>query len=301
MSFDGIILLNKKYGVSSNTAVNDVKWALKRQGKDIKKVGHAGTLDPNATGLLVVLINGATKLSDFLMLENKEYIAEITIGKSYDTDDVWGKIIEEYSLNENDFNEIKEKIDDVLHNLIGISKQIPPMYSSIKYHGRKLYEIAREGETIDISSKEREIEILELERVSDVKYVNETVVFSIRCLVSKGTYIRTLSKKIGECLGYPSAMSALVRSSSGDYKLENSCDIEDVKVGKYQMESMISSLKNIRLFNANLTVKDKCFHGKKVRLDGVKEDVVAICYENELIAIYERELNNIYKAKRVWN
>lgn len=301
MGFDGIILLNKKYGVSSNTAVNDVKWGLKRQGIDVKKVGHAGTLDPNATGLLVVLINGATKLSDFLMLENKEYIAQITIGKSYDTDDIWGALTEEYKINEEEYSNIKDKIDEVLKNLIGINKQIPPMYSSIKYKGRKLYELAREGETVDISFKEREIEILELERISDVELVNDTVVFSIRCLVSKGTYIRTLAKKIGECLGYPSAMSALTRSSSGDYKLENSCDIEDVKVGNFHMETMLSSLKNIRIFNANLTVKDKCFHGKKVRLDRVEEDVVAICYENELIAIYEREENNIFKAKRVWN
>lgn len=301
MGFDGIILLNKKYGISSNAAVNDVKWALKRQGKDIKKVGHAGTLDPNATGLLVVLINGATKLSDFLMLENKEYIAEITIGKSYDTDDVWGKLTEEALIDEEEYLNIKNNIDEVLKNLIGKNKQIPPMYSSIKYKGRKLYEIARDGETVDLSSKEREIEILELERISDVEYKDEMVVFSIRCLVSKGTYIRTLAKKIGECLGYPSAMSALVRRQSGDYTLENAYEIDDVKVGKYQMESMLSSLKNIKIVNANLTVKDRCYHGKKVRLDWVKENEVAICYENELIAIYEREENNIFKAKRVWN
>lgn len=301
MGFDGIILLNKKYGISSNAAVNDVKWALKRQGKDIKKVGHAGTLDPNATGLLVVLINGATKLSDFLMLENKEYIAEITIGKSYDTDDVWGKITEEALINEEEYQNIKIDIDEVLKNLIGKNKQIPPMYSSIKYKGRKLYEIARDGESVDLSSKEREIEILELERISDVEYKDEMVVFSIRCLVSKGTYIRTLAKKIGECLGYPSAMSALVRRQSGGYKLDHAYEIDDIKVGKYQMESMLSSLKNIKIVNANLTVKDRCYHGKKVRLDWVKEDEVAICYENELIAIYEREENNIFKAKRVWN
>ena len=301
MGFDGIILLNKKYGISSNTAINDIKWALKRQGKDVKKVGHAGTLDPNATGLLVVLVNGATKLSDFLMLENKEYQAEITIGKSYDTEDVWGNLIDEYQINEDEYQEIVNNIDQVLKNLIGVSKQIPPMYSSIKYHGRKLYELAREGEQVDLSSKEREIEILNLDRISDVKFIDGTVVFSIKCLVSKGTYIRTLAKKIGECLGFPSAMSALVRLSSGDYKLENSIDIEDVKIGKYQMETMLSSLKNIRIFNANLTVKDRCFHGKQVRLDGVKEDEVAISYQGELIAIYERDHDNIYKAKRVWN
>lgn len=301
MGFDGIILLNKKYGVSSNTAINDIKWSFKRQGKDVKKVGHAGTLDPNATGLLVVLINGATKLSDYLMLENKEYQAEITIGKSYDTEDVWGNLIDEYRINEDEYQEIVNNIDQVLKNLIGVSKQIPPMYSSIKYHGRKLYELAREGETVDLTSKEREIEILKLERISDVKYVDNTVVFSIKCLVSKGTYIRTLAKKIGECLGYPSAMSGLIRLSSGDYKLENSFNIEDIKIGNYQMETMLSSLKNIRIFNANLTVKDRCFHGKQVRLDGVKEDEVAISYQGELIAIYEREHDNIYKAKRVWN
>ena len=230
MGFDGIILLNKKYGISSNAAVNDVKWALKRQGKDIKKVGHAGTLDPNATGLLVVLINGATKLSDFLMLENKEYIAEITIGKSYDTDDIWGKLTEEALIDEKEYLNIKNNIDEVLKNLIGKNKQIPPMYSSIKYKGRKLYEIARDGESVDLSSKEREIEILELERISDVEYKDEMVVFSIKCLVSKGTYIRTLAKKIGECIGYPSAMSALVRKQSGDYKLENAYEIDDIKV-----------------------------------------------------------------------
>lgn len=301
MAFDGIILLNKKYGVSSNTAANDVKWALKRQGIEINKVGHAGTLDPNATGLLVVLINGGTKLSDFLMLENKEYIAEVVIGKSYDTDDVFGNLVEEYSVDEVDFNKIRENVDEVLTNLIGVNKQIPPMYSSIKYHGRKLYELAREGEKVDISFKEREIEILDLKRISDIEYVDNTVVFSIKCLVSKGTYIRTLSKKIGECLGYPSAMKSLIRTMSGNYRIENAYDIEDIKVGKFHIENMKSSLRNIKIIQANKAIKDKSLNGKKVRLDNVKEDVVAICFEDDLLAIYEREENNIYKAKRVWN
>ena len=123
---NGVLLINKDEGITSNSLVNKVKRILNSKGIECKKIGHAGTLDPNAKGLLVVLINGATKLSDYLLLKDKAYIAEIEVGKSYDTLDVWGKLQEEKSLKEQDLNYINNHVDEVLNSLKGLQRQMPP-------------------------------------------------------------------------------------------------------------------------------------------------------------------------------
>ncbi|HEY8395643.1 MAG TPA: tRNA pseudouridine(55) synthase TruB, partial [Bacilli bacterium] len=175
---NGILLVYKEKGMTSNAVIQKIKKILQ-----VKKIGHAGTLDPLATGLLVVLINGATKLSNYLLNQEKEYLAEITIGIATSTEDAEGEIIA--------CKEVSESLDPdpILRSLIGKRLQVPPLYSALKKDGKKLYEYAREG--VEVERKAREIEIYALERRSPVRYENGTAKFSFYCKVSKGTYIRT--------------------------------------------------------------------------------------------------------------
>ena len=298
---DGILLLKKDKNITSNAIINKIKYQLKNKGIRIDKIGHAGTLDPNAEGLLVVLINGVTKLSDYLLLNDKEYIAEIELGRSYDTLDVWGKLEEEISLNEDNLKEINERIDDVLASFIGEINQIPPMYSSIKIEGRRLYQIARDNEIIDLSDKIRKVKIFSLIRLNEPTLTtNHTIRFKIKCKVSKGTYIRSLAKSIGEKLNLPSCMSSLIRTKSGKYKIEDAYSVDDVLIGKYQLINMLDCLDDFYILDADDKIYNDCINGRYLHLN-LKEEQIAIKYQEELIAIYELDKdNNYYKAKRVW-
>ena len=307
---NGVLLINKDEGITSNSLVNKVKRILNSKGIECKKIGHAGTLDPNAKGLLVVLINGATKLSDYLLLKDKAYIAEIEVGKSYDTLDIWGKIEEERALNEKDLAYINSHIDEVLNSLKGVQKQVPPMYSSIKVEGRKLYEIARANEQIDLTNKIREVEIFEAKRENNPILTDDNEVrFSVYFNVSKGTYIRSLAKTIGEKLGYPSSMSALTRVASGNFDILKSYTIEDLEMGNNLLvKDMIINMKdcidNIYMFDANDKIYSDSLNGRPIRQEelNVSSDIVAIVHETNLVAIYEYDsINKKYKAKTVWN
>ena len=305
---NGVLLINKDEGITSNSLVNKVKRILNANGIECKKVGHAGTLDPNAKGLLVVLINGATKLSDYLLLKDKTYISEIEIGKTYDTLDIWGNLIDEKKLNEADLLNVKNNIDEVIKSLIGKQKQIPPMYSSIKIEGRKLYEIARANEKIDLSDKVREVEIYEANRLNDPFLANDhTIRFSIYFSVSKGTYIRSLAKTVGEKLGYPSSMSKLTRVKSGNFELESALTLKEIELGKSQLikERLIKMqdcIDNITKFEATEKIYNDCINGRPIKIENIKDKLVAIIYKSELAAIYEYDtINKIYKAKTVWN
>ena len=187
---DGVLIINKPKGYTSHDIVNIVKKQL-----NITKVGHAGTLDPMATGVLIILLGEATKLSNYLMNHDKEYIATLKLGKRTDTLDSEGQIIEEKEIPALS----KENINEVLLSFLGKSKQIPPMYSAIKINGKKLYELARKGE--EIERKEREIEIYEIEFIKLKEENNKVseIEFKVNC--SKGTYIRTLCEDIAERLG----------------------------------------------------------------------------------------------------
>ena len=298
---DGILLLNKGDNITSNAIINKIKYQLKDKGIKIDKIGHAGTLDPNALGLLIVLINGATKLSDYLILNDKEYIAEIELGRSYDTLDIWGKLDNEKTLNNDDLLKIKEQIDDALSSFVGEIDQIPPMYSSIKISGRRLYQIARDNEIIDLSDKIRKVKIFKIERLNE-PYLTEfnTIRFSIKCFVSKGTYIRSLARDIGIKLNLPSCMSSLVRTKSGKFSLDDAYTIDDILVGNYQLINMLDCIDDLYQFNADDKVYNDCINGRILKLNLDKE-IIAIKYKDNLVAIYEYDkMNKLYKAKRVW-
>lgn len=185
---DGIVIIDKAKGISSFGVVAKI-----RKIYNTKKVGHCGTLDPEASGVLPVMIGKATKVSKYLVEHDKEYIATLKLGIKTDSGDSEGKIIVEdnFKLDVNNENEYIEKINQ----MIGKQQQIPPMYSAIKVNGKKLYEYARDG--IEVERKSREIEIYKI-NVEEIDYENNEITYKVKC--SKGTYIRTLCETIAEKL-----------------------------------------------------------------------------------------------------
>lgn len=210
---DGIVLLNKSKGMSSFSAINKLKWLL-----NAKKIGHAGTLDPMAEGLLVVMLNNATKFSNDLMKKDKEYYVEMELGYETDSYDADGEITKKY---EKDFEFEFEKIKEVVESFLGKIEQIPPMYSAIKINGKKLYELARKGLEI-----EREARKVKINYINDIKYKNKKISFFVG--VSSGTYIRSLVRDIGEKLGVYATMTKLIRTKINNYFLSESINLEDI-------------------------------------------------------------------------
>lgn len=210
---DGIVLLNKSKGMSSFSTINKLKWLL-----NAKKIGHAGTLDPMAEGLLVVMLNNATKFSNDLMKKDKEYYVEMELGYETDSYDADGEITKKY---EKDFEFEFEKIKEVVESFLGKIEQIPPMYSAIKINGKKLYELARKG--IEI---EREARKVKINYINDIKYKNNKISFFVG--VSSGTYIRSLVRDIGEKLGVYATMTKLIRTKINNYFLSESINLEDI-------------------------------------------------------------------------
>lgn len=216
---DGIILINKEKKYTSHDVVAKVKKILK------VKVGHTGTLDPNATGILPLLLGNATKISKYLINHNKEYIAELKLGVKTDTADGEGKVIAEKQVNlEGIFENINESTQQILNSFVGKTLQKPPMYSAIKVNGKKLYEYARENEKVEVKSRQIEIYKMELIKL-DLK--ENIIKFKVRC--SKGTYIRTLCEDIAEKLNTYGYMKELQRTEVGDFKIENAITIGELE------------------------------------------------------------------------
>lgn len=208
---NGFLIISKESGMTSHDVVNKIRKIFQT-----KQVGHTGTLDPNATGVLIVAVGKATKAIEYLENDEKIYEAELTLGITTDTEDIWGNVIEEKEINISD-----EKIQETIKSFIGNIKQVPPMYSALKVNGKKLYELAREGVTID-----REARDITIYDIYDIKINNNKVKFTVHC--SKGTYIRTLCKDIGEKLGCGACMSALNRVKVGVFDIENAKTIDNI-------------------------------------------------------------------------
>ena len=213
---DGIILINKEKGCTSHGIVNKVKHILN------EKVGHTGTLDPNATGLLPILVGKGTKISQYLINHDKEYEVELKLGIKTDTADIEGKILEEKNVEDKIFE--RENIIKSLNKFIGKQKQIPPIYSAIKINGKKLYEYARKN--IDIEINPRDIEIYEI-KLNNIDKENKLIKFAVKC--SKGTYIRSLCEDIAKELGTIGFMKELNRTKVGIFDIKDSIKIEDLE------------------------------------------------------------------------
>lgn len=211
---DGIIILNKQKGCTSHDVVAKTKRLLK------EKVGHTGTLDPNATGVLPLLVGQGTKLSAYLIEHDKEYIATLKLGEKRDTADSKGAIIEERQI---DYSVLqKENVEKILQSFIGKQEQIPPMYSAIKINGKKLYEYARKNEKIELEP--RHIEIYKMDLIDIIK---DTIIFKVQC--SKGTYIRSLCEDIAKRLNTVGYMQDLERSRVGKFDIKDSITIEELE------------------------------------------------------------------------
>ncbi len=193
---DGIIVVNKPSGCTSHDIVSKIRKSLK-----LKKVGHTGTLDPLATGVLPILLGNATKLSKYLINHDKEYVATIKLGVKTDTGDIEGSIIDEQKVPL--FTE--EQIIEALNSFVGKQKQMPPMYSAIKVNGKKLYEYARNGEKIEVATRD-----IEIYNISFLQYIDNKIKFKVSC--SKGTYIRSLCEDIAQKLNTVGTMENLERT-----------------------------------------------------------------------------------------
>lgn len=208
MSRHGILPLWKETGMTSHDCVFKLRAIL-----NTKKVGHTGTLDPSVEGVLPICIGNATRLAEYITDAGKEYEAVVSIGRSTDTEDADGEVVEE----DKTMKKItRQQILDAFEQLTGTITQTPPMFSAVKVNGRKLYEYARAG--IEVERPSREVKIHKLELLDDEEvYEGEVINFPIRIACGKGTYIRTLSVQIGEILGYPAHMEKLIRTKSGNY------------------------------------------------------------------------------------
>lgn len=209
----GIINLNKPQGMTSHDCVGMI-----RRLTGIKKVGHAGTLDPMATGVLPVCVGRATRIMQYLDDEKKEYVCGMLLGRRTDTQDIWGTTLEEVIPDE----EQLRRVTDVLKGFEGDILQTPPMYSALKYKGKKLYEYARKG--IEIEVKPRKIHVDEIE-ILNIKYYYVT----FRILCGRGTYVRSICDEAGRILGCGACMSSLERTLSAGLRIEESVDVDALK------------------------------------------------------------------------
>ena len=277
---NGILLINKERTWTSQDVCSKIKRTL-----HLDKVGHTGTLDPFADGLLVLTINKGTKIGQFIEALDKTYIAKIKLGIATDTLDKDGEIIEERSIP----NITKEDIKNILVGFLGKQKQIPPKYSAIKVNGKKLYEYAREN--IEVEIKERDIEIFELEML-DFDGVNITIL----ARVSKGTYIRTLGSDIAKKLNTVGYLVELTRIRVGRYDLNNAKKIIDVT--QSDIISFSDALSFLRKVKMNELWTTRVKNGYKLYLD-VEEDIVCVYgFDDEPIAIYTRMEGNMFKCAR---
>ena len=268
---DGIILINKQKKYTSHDVVNKVKKITK------SKVGHTGTLDPNATGVLPLLLGNATKISKYLINHDKEYEVLLQLGTKTDTADAEGKIIEEKDVNIDSLSE--ENVKKVLSTFLGKQKQMPPMYSAIKVNGKKLYQYARQGQEVEI--KPREIEIYEIKLINlDKKQKQISLVVSC----SKGTYIRSLCEDIADRLGTVGFMKELNRTKVGEFNIKDCVTIEEFEE-KYNKNDFSDIITIEEIFKENPKIELDNLNIKQY-LNGVK---IKVPVQD---AVYRTYLNN---------
>lgn len=274
---DGIVLINKEKGITSRDVVNQVSKKL-----NTKKVGHTGTLDPLATGLLVLGVNKGCKLVELLQGHDKEYIAKVRIGFQTDTFDITGKIVwkeENYSLT-------RQQLNDTLESFIGEYNQTVPIYSSIKVNGKKLYEYARKNVSIELPSR-----LVKIYQIRLMEYNHDNFTFSVS--VSSGTYIRSLINDIGKKLKIPMTMEELERVKIGDYELKDATNVDNLKV-----IPIIDAL-NIKKIEVNDILLKKVFNGVRIT-NTFDTDLVMFTNKQKVIAIYKDIGNNIMQSYRVF-
>lgn len=245
---NGVVNIFKPKGITSHDVVNKMRRIF-----GIKKIGHTGTLDPNATGVLPLCVGKATRISEYLLDLNKEYIGELSIGAATDTQDQWGKVLKKSS---------KELTEDEIYNAFnkfkGNIEQVPPMHSAVRHKGKKLYEIAREGRVVE--RKPRKVCIYNLDILNIID--NKKIIFYIRC--SKGTYIRTLCDDIAKSLGTYGYMSYLIRVGVGDFKISNSYSLDYIdSLDKKNLRSILQPMDE-GLYHLDSIIIDSKFYKRLI-------------------------------------
>ena len=269
-----IILVNKPKGITSRDVVNKISKIL-----NTKKVGHNGTLDPLATGVLVITTNKYTKLNNLLSSREKEYIAEVKIGIETDTLDITGNIIEKKE-EHLDINKLKTTLKKYKKTYM----QEVPKYSAVKVNGKKLYEYAREG--IEVTLPKKEVTIKEIELIS---YKEDSFIF--KTTVSKGTYLRSLIRDILKDMNVIGTMNNLTRTKQGIFNIENSNTLEDIEKGNYK-SLKIKDMLNITVITADDNLKFKIKNGVKLK-GKYPDEVLFIDKEGNELAIYKKEKDEL--------
>ena len=273
---NGIVIIDKSAGMTSRDVVNKVSEIF-----NTKKVGHTGTLDPLATGVLVVCINKATKLVDRLTSNDKEYIAECILGIETDTLDIEGKV-----LSEKDTIISKQDIIDTLNKFKGIYNQEVPIYSAVKIKGKKLYEYAREN--IDIKLPSREITIYDIKLLGEPSYENNKTKFKFACRVSKGTYIRSLIRDIASTLNTVGIMSNLRRTKQGKFSIEDAVTLDSLNKNDIIPIKDILDIKQVELTS---DIEKKVLNGVKIN-NIYNEKEILFTKNKKEIALYKKDENS---------
>ena len=286
---EGVIVVNKPKGITSFDVIRKLKKILKT-----KKIGHTGTLDPLAIGVMLVCVGKATKLSSDLEAKDKVYIADFDIGYATDTYDIEGK-----KIAENIIEVSKENLEQSLKKFIGNIKQVPPMYSAIKIDGNKLYHLARKGIEVERPERDVTIEYINLLDFKDNKAKIETK-------VSKGCYIRSLIYDIGQDLGTYATMTALQRKQVGEYSLENSYNLEQIEEMTLNNDfKFLKTIEEIFSYDKYSLQTEKEFilykNGNTVKIkENLENKKYRIYFQDEFIGLANIENNNLLKGYKYY-
>ena len=282
---NGVILIDKQTDYTSRDVVNIVSKII-----GTKKVGHTGTLDPIATGVLAICVGEGTKLVETLMSDDKIYEAEIILGIETDTLDTTGKILKKI-----DTKIEKEEIEKVLQEMICTYDQEVPAYAAVKVNGKKLYEYARNKEEVELPK--HTVSIYSLELISDVKYEEKQTIFKVRTHVSKGTYIRSLIRDIAYKLNTVGTMSNLRRIKQGNFDINNCNTLEELKNNNYKIYSIEEILKDEYTVEVNDFLENMIENGRILENRYEKEKIVFKNKDGKVLAIYKQDVNDSTKIR----
>ena len=276
---DAVILLNKPAGMTSFDAVAKCRKIFHE-----RKIGHTGTLDPEASGLMIILLGKYTKLLPYCVKNHKAYQATLKLGEMTDTEDIWGTIINTKTPSIH----TEAEIDNAVQSLTGDILQVPPMYSALKKNGKKLYEYARQGIEIEREARPVHISTLEVEKIDETNY-------RMNAVVSSGTYIRTLITDFGKQLDELAIMSSLVRTKIEHLSLKDACTFED-------LESGVSFLSPIQVIDPTYKIVETdrvvdIKNGKRIKLD-IRDPQVIFTSNGELLAAYALQEDGLYHCLR---
>jgi tRNA pseudouridine55 synthase len=279
----GILLIDKPIGITSHDVVAQLRKRLSE-----KKIGHAGTLDPFASGLLLMGVGSGTKLLHHLFGLDKQYEATIRLGQSTTTDDLDGEVIAEHSASQITLEQIQSEIK----NLTGLIKQVPSSVSAIKIDGKRAYDLVREGKEVEIPS--RNVHVYHFQLLSEIRHAGEFLEFDVRVDCSSGTYIRALARDMGAALGVGGHLRALRRTRIGEFSVQDASSIEEVGT-PFPLLAIASKI--FEKIELNQEQAQAIVHGKRIELDS--NQLVAASYQGQLLAVLE-PIGNRYRSLTVF-